>query len=60
MGEVKTGGSLGGNEHALVEFTVLRDMGQESSQEMALNFRKVHFQLFRETVLRGGGKGQGR
>ncbi|GAB0205988.1 mitochondrial enolase superfamily member 1 [Grus japonensis] len=29
IGDVKTGGSLGCSDHALVEFTVLRDMGQD-------------------------------
>ncbi|GAB0209193.1 hypothetical protein GRJ2_003385000 [Grus japonensis] len=52
MGEVKTGGSLGCSDHALVEFTVLRDMGQVKSKVRTLNFRKANFQLFKELVNR--------
>jgi len=42
----KTGGSLGYNDHALVEFKVLRDTGQVKTKVMTLNFRKANFQLF--------------
>lgn len=67
-GDVKIGGSLGGSDQALVEFTVLRNMGQERSQERPLNFRKVDFQLFRdivneipwESALRGQGEEESR
>ncbi|KAK4825362.1 hypothetical protein QYF61_026881 [Mycteria americana] len=48
IGDVKTGGSLGCSDHALVEFTVLRDMGQAKSKIRTLNFRKAKFQLFKE------------
>jgi len=32
IGGIKTGGSLGCSDHALVEFTVLRDMGKARSK----------------------------
>jgi len=44
--DVKTGGSLGCSDHALVEFTVLREKGQAKSKVRTLNFRKEKFQLF--------------
>ncbi|GAB0186222.1 mitochondrial enolase superfamily member 1 [Grus japonensis] len=50
--DVKIGGSLGCSDHALVEFTVLRDMGQVKSKGRTLNFRKANFQLFKELVNR--------
>ena len=50
--DVKTGGSLGCSDHALVEFAVLRDMGQAKSKVRTLNFRKAKFQLFKELVNR--------
>ncbi|KAK4810861.1 hypothetical protein QYF61_008833 [Mycteria americana] len=50
IGDVKIGGSLGCNDHALVEFAVLRDMGQAKSIVRTLNFRKANFQLFKELV----------
>ena len=37
---VRIGGSLGCSDHALVEFTVLRDMGQAKSKVRTLTFRK--------------------
>lgn len=49
---VKTGGSLGCNEHVLVEFIVIRDMGQMKSKVRPLNCRKAKFQLFKEIVNR--------
>jgi len=63
-GDIKTGDSLGCSDHALVEFTVLRDMGKVRSIVRTLNFRKANFQLFKElvsrtpweTVLRDGGQ----
>jgi len=63
---VKTGGSLGCSDHALVESTVLRDMGKATSIVRTLNFRKANFQLFKElgnstpweTVLRNRGTEQ--
>ena len=50
IGDVKIGGSLGCSDDALVEFTVLRDMGQVKSKVRTLNFRKAKFQLFKESV----------
>ena len=41
IGDIKIGGSLGCSDHALLEFTVLRDKGQAKSE--FLNFRKVNF-----------------
>jgi len=52
IGGVKTGGSLGCSDHALVEFTVLRDMGKVKTIVMTLNVRKAKFQLFEELVSR--------
>ncbi|KAK4817941.1 hypothetical protein QYF61_002785 [Mycteria americana] len=52
IGDVKIGGSLGCSDHALVEFAVLRDMGQVKSKVRTLNFRKANFQLFKEVVNR--------
>lgn len=40
---VKTGGSLACGDHALVEFTILRDMGQVKCRVRTLNFRKATF-----------------
>ncbi|GAB0209348.1 hypothetical protein GRJ2_003400500 [Grus japonensis] len=45
IGEVKIGGSLGCSDHALVEFTILRDMGQVKSRDRILNFRRANFLL---------------
>ena len=50
--DAKIGGSLGCSDHALVEFAVLRDMGQAKSKVRTLNFRKANFQLFKELVNR--------
>jgi len=52
ISDVKTGGSLGCSEHALVELTVLRDMGNARSIVRTLNSRKANFQLFKELVSR--------
>jgi len=52
IGGIKTGGSLGCSDHALVEFTVLRDMGKARSIVRTLNFIKANFQLFKELVSR--------
>lgn len=50
-GDLKIGCSLGCSNHALVEFTVLRNIGQIRSKVRVLNFRlKTNFQLTRETV----------
>jgi len=63
ISDVKNGVSLGCHYHALVEFTVLRDMEKFSSIVMTLNFQKANFQLCKkltsrtpwETVLRNRG-----
>jgi len=52
ISDVKTGGGLGCRGHALVEFTVLRDMGKVRSIVRTANFRKASFQLFKELVSR--------
>jgi len=52
IGDIKIGGSLGCSDHALVEFTVLRDMGKARSIVRTLNFRKANFWLFKELVSR--------
>ncbi|KAJ7425634.1 hypothetical protein BTVI_02330 [Pitangus sulphuratus] len=52
ISNIKTGDSLGCSDHALVEFAVLRDMGQVRSTVRPLNFRKADFQLFKEIVNR--------
>ena len=44
------GGSLGCSDHSLVEFTILRDMGQVKSRARTLDFRRANFQLFKELV----------
>ncbi|GAB0206529.1 hypothetical protein GRJ2_003118500 [Grus japonensis] len=50
IGEVKISGSLGCSDHALVEFTILRDMGQVKSKIKILNFKRVNFQSFKQLV----------
>ena len=52
IGDVKTGGSLGCSDHALVEFMFLRDMGKVRSIVRNLNFWKAKIQLFMELVNR--------
>jgi len=52
IGGIKTGSSLVCSNHALVEFTVLRNMGKVRSIVRTLNFRKAKFQLFKELVSR--------
>ena len=56
IGHIKTGGSLGCSDHVLVEFAVLRDVGQAKSKVRTLNFRKAKFQLFKDLVNRTPGK----
>jgi len=46
------GDSLGCSGHALVEFAVLRDIGQAKSKFRTLDFRKANFQIFKELVSR--------
>lgn len=48
--DLKIGGNLGCNDHPLVEFTVLRDMGQLRSRVRTLNCRRRNYQLFKELV----------
>ncbi|KAK4831467.1 hypothetical protein QYF61_017715 [Mycteria americana] len=52
LSDIKIGGSLGCSNHALVEFAVLRDVGQAKSKVRTLNFRKANFQLSKELVNR--------
>jgi len=52
ISDIKIGGSLGCNNHTLVELTVVRDMSQAKSKIRTLNFRKAKFQLFKEFVHR--------
>jgi len=52
IGDVKPGGSLGCSDHALVEFSLLRDMGKTRSIVRTLNFRKANCQLFKELLSR--------
>ena len=52
IGDIKTGGSLGCSDHTPVELAVLRDTGKAKSKVRTLNFRKAHFQLFKELVNR--------
>ncbi|KAK4818023.1 hypothetical protein QYF61_004147 [Mycteria americana] len=52
IGDIETGGSLGCSDHALVEFAVLRDMGQAKGKVRTLNFRKANFQFSKELVNR--------
>ena len=48
--DVKIGGSLGCSCDALVEFTILRDMGHMKSRVRTLSFRRMNFQLFKGLV----------
>jgi len=48
IGDIRIEGCLGCSDCAMVEFILLRDMGQTKSKIRMLNFRKVKFQLFRE------------
>lgn len=51
IGDAKTGGSgRSCSGHALVEFAILRSIGQLKTKVMLLNFRKADFQLFRESL----------
>lgn len=49
MRHVKTGGTLGCSDQALMEFTTLKDAGQIKSRARTL-FRRAHFHLLRELV----------
>ncbi|PKU43877.1 egf-like repeat and discoidin i-like domain-containing protein 3 [Limosa lapponica baueri] len=50
--DVKIGGSLGCSGHALVEFTVLRDICLTRNVVRTMNFRKTNLQIFKELVKR--------
>ena len=50
IGDVKTGGSLGCSDHALVELAVLRGLAPAKSKVRTLNSRKAKFQLFKDLV----------
>ena len=64
--EVKTGGSLGSSDHALVEFVILKNAGPAKSRARTLCFRRANFWLLKEllsgipweTVLKGTGTEQ--
>lgn len=47
--EVKTGGTLGRNDHALLEFVVSGNKVLVRSRVGTLNFRKVNVRLFKNT-----------
>lgn len=47
---IGVGGSLGCSDHTLLEFAVLRGVGQVRNKVRPLNFRKADFQLFKETA----------
>jgi len=46
IADIKTGGSLGCSDHALVELTLLKDTGKVRSIVRTPNFMKANFQLF--------------
>ena len=46
--EVKTGGSLGSSDHALVEFVILKKAGLAKSRARTQCFRRAKFQLLKE------------
>lgn len=48
----KVGGRLNCSDHALMECTNLREMGQVKSRVSALNFRRPNFQVFKELMNR--------
>lgn len=50
--DFKTGGTLSANDHAFLEFTVLRHIDHIWSNIRSLKFRKASFQLFKEIVSR--------
>ena len=41
--DVKTGGSLGCSDHALVEFVILKNAGLAKSRDRSLCFRRANF-----------------
>lgn len=54
IGDVTSGSSLGCSDHALVEFTVLRHMGQAKSKARTQHFRRANFSSSRRSVGRPG------
>lgn len=48
--EVKTGGSLGCSDCALIEFVISRSVSLASSKVKTLNFAGQNFQQFKELV----------
>ena len=50
IGDMGIRGCLGCSDHAMVEFTLWRDMKQLKSKFRKLNFRKANFQLVGELV----------
>jgi len=52
ISDTKAGDSLVCSDHALMEFTVLRDVGKVRSIVRILNFRKDNFHLSKELVRR--------
>ena len=50
IGDIRIGGCLGCSDHAMVEFTLQRDMRQAKSKMRMLHFRKANLQVFRELV----------
>ena len=54
--DIRIGGCLGCSDHAVVEFTLQRDMRQVKSKARKLNFRKANFQLFKELIKKTPGK----
>jgi len=56
ISDVKTGGSLGCSDHALVEFIVLRDIGKARSIVRTLNCRKANCSSSRSLAVGHPGK----
>jgi len=50
ISDIRDGCCLCCNDCAMVEFTLLRDIGQVKNKIRKLNFRKASFQLVRELV----------
>lgn len=50
IGEVNIGVSLGCSDHALMEFIILRNIGQVKTIVKTLNFKEVNFQFLKELV----------
>lgn len=48
IADTRIGGCLGCHDNVIVEFTLLRDIGQTKSKIRKLSFTKSNIQLFRE------------